>query len=243
MPPSERHSAGRAAKLASAAPAFSLPAMPPGKPRFLKRTVILAKLAMALCAGVFIWWQVNRWHWLMRRPAVDKRQPELAMLEFVGLGHIPPDRLRLVWIDGPEETGQPAVRAKIMAVNRGNSIFLLATGEDVPQTDFRVESIQPGKLVNGRWAVPDQVVIANKRNGRRLGLPFGREVDISGSSVVLRYNGEMPGGGRMDVFTVRLGDSFMLPPENGRTYRVLDIRGRGAVVEFPDGTKRLITEK
>jgi hypothetical protein len=179
----------------------------------------------------------------MRHPAAGKRQPQVAMLEFVRLGYIPPDRLRLVWIAGPEETGQPGLRAKIMAVNRGDSIFILATGHEVPQTDFRVESIQPGKLVSERWAVPDKVVIANKRSGARLYLPFGKEVDISGSCVVLRYNGEMPGGGRMADFTVRLGDSFMLPPENGKTYRVLDIRGRGTVMEFPDGTKRLITEK
>ena len=56
-----------------------------------------------------------------------------------------------------------------------------------------------------------------------------------------RCKAVQPGGQAVPEFSARIGETFKLPPENGKTFRVLDIKGRGAVIELPDGNKMLLT--
>ena len=65
--------------------------------------------------------------------------------------------------------------------------------------------------------------------------------DSPDSYAVFRYKWSKPGGMRVPDFAKRRGDTFTLPPEDGKKYKVIEIKGLEVVIELPDGTKKTLT--
>ena len=58
--------------------------------------------------------------------------------------------------------------------------------------------------------------------------------------VTFRYKWVQPGGPKTPDFTKLSGQTFSLPPDDGKKYRVLEIMIHGVVLELPDGTKKTL---
>jgi len=69
-------------------------------------------------------------------------------------------------------------------------------------------------------------------------------VDSPDSYAIFRYKWAKPPEkkGTPD-FSKRRGETFTLTPETDKIYKVIEIRGQEATVEFPDGTKKILTPK
>ena len=113
-------------------------------------------------------------------------------------------------------------------------------GEDIPGTRYRLKSFERGKLQGGSVS---KITIVNKETGEeevlwREGLPGDWE-----TRAVLRCTWMQDGAKRDCEVVRRIGETFTIPPEGGGKYKVVDIKGRGAVVERPDGNKHLLVSK
>ena len=204
-------------------------------------------IAVLACVAIFICWQTSK-----RQTANEDPPADGAMFELVGTGNDLqrlPERFRFMRYHTGygKERGIRSVTISVIGDRRPHEtlegsvknlvderLHDLRIGEDIPGTEFKVTSFR-GVIAQGHDA--STVTLVNKETGAEEVLPLKELVDPGDARAYFRGKAAQLGVG----FSARIGETFTFPPDSGRTFRVLDIKGRGAVIERPDGTKILLT--
>lgn len=168
--------------------------------------------------------------------------PYHSRLELAKIIYIP-FRLQLKSYDlnprNPKDT-----TLQINAIDRGRRTLFIPLGEDIPGTKFKTDSFKkievPGK--DGTTIDASELTIINKETGEKVIMPLGKVVDSPDSHAVFRYRWVLPGGVPTADFPVRKTQVFHLPPEMDKDYKLIDIKGKEAVVELPGGEKKTFVE-
>ena len=175
----------------------------------------------------------------------NSHPPYHTKLELVRIVDIP-FRLRVMAIDVPAKVNKPAdVTVQINTIDLRNRTQFIAVGDDIPGTKFKIESYEqkeaPG--ADGTMVDVSEVTIINKETGEKVVLPLKKIVNSPDSYGIFRYKWVKPGpdGKKTPDFPKRRAETFTLPPETDKTYKLIEIKGRDAVIELPDGTKKILT--
>ena len=157
-----------------------------------------------------------------------------------------PFRLKLMSYDLPDKVKKPSdITVQINTRDRGNKTQFLPVGDDIPGTKFKIESFEkkeaPG--TDGTTTDVSEVTVVNKETGDKVVLPLKKEVDSPDSYGIFRYKWVKPGptGKPTPDFPKRRSETFSLPPDADKIYKLIEIKGRDAVIELPDGTKKILT--
>jgi hypothetical protein len=178
----------------------------------------------------------------MTNPIDPKSHPPYHLkLELVKIVYIP-FRLRFMSYDiNPKK--KEDITVQINTVDRGNKTLFLTIGADIPNTKFKIDSFNqnevPGK--DGTKKDASELTVVNKETGVKVVLPLGQVVDSPDSYAILRYKWVQPGGKPTEDFSKARGQTFTLPPELDKTYKLLEIRGQDAEIELPGGEKKILT--
>ena len=132
------------------------------------------------------------------------------------------------------------VTVQISVIGDRTRTELLRVGEDIPGSRYQIKSFEQGTLQGGGVS---KVTIVNKETGEEEVLLHRGMYDRGDMRAVLRCKWMQDGGERTCEVHRRIGETFTVPPKGGGTYKVSDIKGRGAVVERPDGSKELLVSK
>jgi hypothetical protein len=175
----------------------------------------------------------------------DSHPPYHTKLELVKIVYIP-FRLRVMSIDVPvpARLKKPSdVTVQINTIDLRNKTWFLPVGDDIPGTKFKVESYEQKEIPDKDGTKKDvsEVTIKNKETGAKIVLPLLQIVDSPDSYAIFRYNWSVPGGQKIPDFPKRRNETFALPPENDKTYKVIEIKGQETTIELPDGTKKILT--
>jgi len=121
-------------------------------------------------------------------------------------------------------------------------LHALKLGEDIPGTEFKVASFSHKieERDDDQRHDASTVTIVNKETGAEEVLPLRDENYRGDLRAHFRGRAAQPAGQAVAGFSARIGETFTFPPESGKTFRVLDIKGRGAVIRRPDGKKMLL---
>ena len=168
--------------------------------------------------------------------------PYHTRLELARIVYIP-FRLKMLSYDiNPKKTSD--ITAQINTIDRGRRTLFIPVGEDIPGTKFKTESFKkielPGK--DGTVIDASELTIVNKETGGKVIMPLGKEVDSPDSHAVFRYLWVAYGGTKTEDFPVIKNKVFHLPPELDKDYKLIDIKGKEAVVELPGGEKKTFVE-
>ncbi len=169
--------------------------------------------------------------------------PYHTKLELTKVVYVP-FRLRVMMIDVPAKVKKPAdVTVQINTIDRGNKTQFLPVGDDIPGTNFRIESYETKEAdgADGTKKDVSEVTIINKETGLKVVLPLKQIVDSPDSYGIFHYKWVKPGGKATPDFPKRRGETFNLPPELDKTYKLIEIKGQDALIELPDGTKKTLT--
>jgi len=132
---------------------------------------------------------------------------------------------------------------QINTVDVGGRTHFVKLGDDIPKTKYKVESFKkievPGK--DGTKKDASEVTVENKETGAKVILPLGQIVDSPDSYGVFGYKWVQPGKEGTADFSKARGQTFTLPPEPDKTYTLVEIVGKSAVITLPDGTKKTLT--
>jgi hypothetical protein len=167
--------------------------------------------------------------------------PYHTKLELVKIVYIP-FRLRFMSYDeDPKKPDETTVQ--INTVDRGNKTLYLKIGADIPNTKFKIDSFKKLEIPGPDGTKKDatELTVVNKETGAKVVLPLGQVVDSPDSYAVFRYKWMQPGGKPTEDFPKARGQTFTLPPEPEKTYKLIEIRGQDADIELPDGAKKILT--
>ena len=175
----------------------------------------------------------------------ESHPPYHTKLELARVVNVP-FRLKLMSYDAPATIKKPSdVTVQINTKDRGNKTQFLAVGEDIPGTNFKIESFQQKEAPGADKTTIDvsEATVINKETGEKVVLPLKREVDSPDSYGIFHYKWVKPGGdGKKTAdFPKRRGETFTLPPETDKTFKLIEIKGNDATVELPDGKKIILT--
>ncbi len=176
-------------------------------------------------------------------PRDPKQHPPYhTKLELAKVVYIP-FRLRVMSIDVPAKITKPAdVTVQINTIDRGNRTQFIPVGDDIPGTKFKIDSYQQKEIDAGDGTKKDvsEVTIINKETGEKIVLPLKQIVDSPDSYAIFRYKWKKPGVPETKDFPKRRGETFTLPPEPDKTYKLIEIKGPDAIIELPDGKKKTL---
>lgn len=171
----------------------------------------------------------------------DSHPPYHTKLELAKVVYIP-FRLRFMSYDvNPKKKDD--VTVAINTVDRGGRTHFKTVGEDIPGTNFKIESFKE-KFVDGADGTKNdvsEVTVKNKETGVLVVLPLKQVVDSPDSYGIFNYKWVKPGGQKTAEFPKRRGETFALPPEADKTFKLIEIQGKSAIIELPDGTKKTLT--
>ena len=173
----------------------------------------------------------------------NSHPPYHTKLELVRVVYVP-FRLRVMSIDVPVKVNKPSdVTVAINTIDRGSKTHFLEIGKDIPGTNFKVDSYEPKEApgADGTKVDVSEVTVLNKETSEKVILPLKKIVDSPDSYGIFRYKWIKPGIPPTKDFPKRRGDTFTLPPETDKTYKLEKIQGRDAIIELPDGTKKTLT--
>jgi hypothetical protein len=173
----------------------------------------------------------------------NQHPPYHTKLELAKIVNIP-FRLRVMSIDVPAKVTKPSdVTVQINTIDRGNKTQFIAVGDDIPGTKFKIDSYQQKEIDAGDGTKKDvsEVTIINKETGEKIVLPLKQVVDSPDSYGIFRYKWKKPGVPETKDFPKRRGETFTLPPEPDKTYKLIEIKGTDAIIELPDGKKKTLT--
>ena len=175
----------------------------------------------------------------------NSHPPYHTKLELMKVVYVP-FRLKLMSYDLPERVRKPSdITVQINTKDRGNRTQFLPVGEDIPGTKFKIEKFEKKEIPGADGTKEDvsEVTLTNKETGEKVVLPLKKEVDSPDSYGIFRYKWvkpPLPGKPTPD-FPKRRGETFSLPPEMDKTYKLIEIKGQDALIELPDGTKKTLT--
>ena len=167
--------------------------------------------------------------------------PYHTKLELVRIVYVP-FRLRFMSYDiNPKKATD--ITVAINTIDRGGRTHFKTIGEDIPGTNFKIDSFKQKEAPGADGTTTDvsEVTIINKETGEKVVLPLKKEVDSPDSYGIFRYKWFKPGGPKTADFPKRRSETFILPPETDKTYKLLEIQGPNAIIELPDGTKKTLT--
>lgn len=155
-----------------------------------------------------------------------------------------PFRLRLMAYDANKSGVVDSVQ--INTIDRGNRTMFVPLGEVIPGTRFKTESFEKKEApdVDNTKKDVSELTITNTETKEKLVLVLGVVRDSPESNVDLSYHWVGPDGNKTpDMMTLQKGATFKLPPENDKTYKVIDIKApdpqnapRGEVkIQLPNG--------
>ena len=173
----------------------------------------------------------------------DSHPPYFTKLELVKVVYVP-FRLKLMSYDLPDVVKKPSdITVQINTKDRGNKTQFLPVGDDIPGTKFKIDSFEKKEAPGADGTKEDvsEVTLSNKETGEKVVLPLKKEVDSPDSYGIFRYKWVKPGGKETPNFPKRRGETFNLPPEMDKTYKLIEIKGPDALIELPDGTKKTLT--
>ena len=164
-------------------------------------------------------------------------------LELVRIVYVP-FRLQLMSYDlDPRNPAKTTVA--INTIDRGKRTQFLEIGQDIAGTNFKVESFKQKEVpgADGTTRDASEVTVINKETGEKVVVPLKQIVDSPDSYGIFRYKWVKPGstGKPTPDFPKRRSETFSLPPDADKTYKLIEIKGRDAVIELPDGTKKILT--
>lgn len=173
----------------------------------------------------------------------DSHPPYHTKLELARVSNIP-FRLRVMSIDVPPNfKSQKEITVGINTVDLRNRTHFIAVGDDIPGTTYKVESYEHKEAPDKDGTSKDvsEVTVLNKETNEKVILPLRQVVDSPDSRGVFRYKWVQPGGKATEEFQRRRGETFELPPEKDKTYKVEQIKGNTAVIILPGGAKKTLT--
>ena len=171
----------------------------------------------------------------------DSHPPYHTKLELVRIVYVA-FRLQLMSYDfDPKNPAKTTVA--INTIDRGRRTQFLEIGQDIAGTNFKVESFQQKEVpgADGTTRDASEVTVTNKETGEKVVIPLKQIVDSPDSYGIFRYKWVKPGIKETPNFPKRRGETFTLPPETDKTYKLIEIKGRDAIIELPDGTKKILT--
>lgn len=174
----------------------------------------------------------------------DSHPPYHTKLELVTVVNIP-FRLRVMSIDVPTKITKPSdVTVQINTIDRGGKTYFLPVGDDIPGTTFKIDSYQQKEVPDKDGTTKDvsEVTVLNKETGEKVVLPLKQVVDSPDSRGRFRYKWVQPGGKPTEDFSKRRNETFSLPPETDKIYKVEEIKGGNAVIILPGGAKKTLTK-
>lgn len=152
-----------------------------------------------------------------------------------------PFRLKFMAWDADPKDPKKALSVQINPLDAGGRSKYVDVGKEIPGTKFKVVGFEkkesPG--IGGTMKDTSEVTVENAETAAKVVLPKGIEVNSPDSYAVFRFVWMAPGqeSPGPDI-PKRRGDTFTLPPEPEKPYKVIDIKGDEAVVELPGGEKR-----
>ena len=171
----------------------------------------------------------------------DSHPPYHTKLELVRIVYVA-FRLQLMSYDlDPKNPAKTTVA--INTIDRGRRTQFLEIGQDIAGTNFKVESFQQKEVpgADGTTRDASEVTVVNKETGEKVVIPLKQIVDSPDSYGIFRYKWLKPGIKETPNFPKRRGETFTLPPDTDKTYKLIEIKGRDAIIELPDGTKKILT--
>ncbi len=212
--------------------------MPPGDRRSPRTTAVLWSIAV-LAVIVLAWFQFER----MGRRTAGGGPASRVTIELADIWHDlnqPSGSFRFTSYY-PKSVKKPSdVTVQISVIGDRTRTELLRVGEDIPGTRYQIKSFEQGTLQGGDAS---NITIVNKETGEEDVLLHRGLYDRGDMRAVLRCKWMQDGKEGTCEVRRRIGETFTVPPEGGGTYKVIDIKGRGAVVERPDRTKQLLVSK
>ena len=135
-----------------------------------------------------------------------------------------PFRLRLMSYDANKAGKVDNVQMNTLDLR--NQTMFVPLGEDIPGTHFKTVSFERKEVPDKDGTKKDvsELTIINNETKETLVLVLGVVRDSPESYVVLRYEWVGSDGHRTPDMNKRKGETFALPPENDKTYKVIDIK-------------------
>jgi len=173
----------------------------------------------------------------------NSHPPYHTKLELLKIVYVP---FRLKFMSYDINPRKPTdITVAINTVDRGGKTYFKVIGDDIPGTNFKIDSFQPKEVpgADGTKNDASEVTIINNQTGDKVVLPLKQIVDSPDSYGIFRYKWVKPGPGGQKTpdFPKRRGDTFTLPPETDKIYKLEKIQGQDAIIELPDGTKKTLT--
>ncbi len=171
----------------------------------------------------------------------DSHPPYHTKLELAKVVYIP-FRLKFMSYDynpaKPQET-----TVAINTVDRGGRTHFKPIGDDIPGTKFKIESFKEKYAdgADGTKVDVSEVTVKNKETGVLVVLPLKQVVDSPDSYGIFSYKWVKAGGQKTADFPKRRGETFTLQPEPDKIFKLLEIQGKKATLEMPDGTTKTLT--
>jgi hypothetical protein len=167
----------------------------------------------------------------------DSHPPYYTRLSLAQVVNIP-FRLRFMTYDINPKNPKD-ITVSINTVDLGGRTQFLEMGTDIRGTKFKIESFEkkeaPGE--DGTKKDVSELTILNKESGEKLMLPIGKIVDSPESYVVIKYLWFPFGGQESAPMNKQKGQTFTIPPENDKLYKVIDIRPDEVDIQLPSGQK------
>lgn len=194
--------------------------------------------------------------------AAGKEKPAASgidALEVVKVVYIPykvRERFRFMTYDVPANVKKPSdITVQITPMDRGNKTFFVPVGDDIPGIGFvRADDLREGtalqrakytvksfKKIEANGKNVSEITIKDNETGAEFVLPLKEIVDLlQDCYAIFHYKWTQPGGRPTPDFPKRVGQTFTLPPEEGKKYRVIRITSAGVLIELPDETRKTL---
>jgi hypothetical protein len=202
-------------------------------------------IAALVCGIVFLFPQIGSCQ-PAAGDATGKEKPAASgidALEVVKVGQIPK---LLRWLSCDFDSKNPKeTTVHIPAVNTWSvRQHWLKIGESIPGTRFRVKSFKrievPGE--DGTHKDVSELTVTNVDTGAETVLPRRKVLDLGAEPYAeFHYKWRKRGKRPTEDFTGRVGETFTLPPEAKKEYKVIEIKEDSVVIELPDGRKKTLT--
>ena len=153
-----------------------------------------------------------------------------------------PFRLRMMSYDiNPKNTKE--VTAQLNTLDVGNKTMFITVGDDIPNTRFKTVSFTKKELpaADGTTKDVSELTVINKETSVQVVLPLGEIKDSPESYMILSYEWVAFGGSKTPDMNLKKGQTFVIPPENTKIYKVIDINRDFVEIDTPTGEKIKLT--
>jgi len=211
--------------------------MPPSDRRSQRKTAVQRSIAAFVCVIVFL----SNLQTGNCQPAVGdaagNEKPAasgidaLEVVKVVRIPRRPLERLRVMSIDVPANVKKPSdITVRVNTIDDKNKTRFLPVGDDIPGTKFKIKSY---KKIEENGVDASEIPISNKDTGAEVVLPLKKIVDLADESYcIFHYKWVQPGERATPDFLKRRGETFVLPPEADRKYKVMYIGLDEVVIEL-----------